>query len=209
MDEGKTINKDKTFQRMLILAFHLFLRVILISVLCLMAIPLMSWNESIMCPILAVFYLFVLFYFFCFTSFTEGFSDRNRIETGLIKEHKNKGFISSGMLLGVMFAVGGVLLVLRLTDNYSNVGFVILNVIYMAFAYSTSYSIYLFQMGDYGITDVSGGDVHRLTLGLIVFAVIYLVAFCLAGISYRIGLAGKHPIKKGIEKIKNMFSKST
>lgn len=200
-------NKDKTVSRTFLLSFYLLLRVVLVSVLSLMAIPLMSWNEDIMCPILAVFYLFVLFYFFCFTSYTEGFSDRNRIETGIIRENKNKGFLSAGILLAVMFAVGGVLMVLRTTDNYSNFGYVILNIIYMAFAYSTSFSIYFFQKGSYGITDVSGGDIQRLTSGLIVFAVIYIIAFILAGISYRIGNAGKHPVKDAITKIKSAFSK--
>ena len=121
---------------------YLFARVVLLCVLVFMSIPIASVAPGIFQPIFAVFYFFILLYFFILTMWHEGVRDRNRVEIGLIKENKAKGFISSGILLIFLLIVN--YLPMFFDTESENIFVIIISVIKTVFSSSVSYLITLF-----------------------------------------------------------------
>jgi len=83
--------KDKSLSHIFKLSLYFFLRIILICALSMMASTL-ALRAPIMNPILGIFYFLVLIYFVLLTFHHEGMSDRNRVETGLIRKNTAKGW---------------------------------------------------------------------------------------------------------------------
>ncbi len=182
-------------------SLYLFARVILVCVLAFMAIPLASVSRNIFNPIFAVFYFIVLFYFFVLTTWHEGVRDRNRVEIGLIKENKAKGFISAGIVLLFLLLVN--YLPMFFSPDSRGVFVTILSVVKVIFASAVSYATSVF-IGDVDLSNM-GGNAEHLMISSTVFTVIYTVCAVSSGISYIIGYKNIVLFGDKIEKIKSMF----
>ncbi|MBS5737914.1 MAG: hypothetical protein KHW62_07900 [Clostridiales bacterium] len=181
---------------------YLFARVVLLCVLVFMSIPIASVAPGIFQPIFAVFYFFILLYFFILTMWHEGVRDRNRVEIGLIKENKAKGFISSGILLIFLLIVN--YLPMFFDTESENIFVIIISVIKTVFSSSVSYLITLF-VGNVDISQTMGGNMERLMISSTVFTVVYIICVIGAGIGYIFGYKNIVVIGDKIEKIKSMF----
>lgn len=182
-------------------SLYLFARVVLVCVLAFMAMPLASMAPDILNPILAIFYFIILLYFFVFTMWYEGVKDRNRVEIGLIKENKFKGFISAGIILFVLLLIN--YLPMFFSTDSKGVFISVLNVIKIIFSSSVSYEISFFI----GSVDLSamGGNWDHLIISSTVFTVIYIICAIGSGIGYIFGYKNIVIIGDKIEKIKKMF----
>lgn len=181
---------------------YLFARVVLLCVLVFMSIPIASVAPGIFQPIFAFFYFFILLYFFILTMWHEGVRDRNRVEIGLIKENKAKGFISSGILLIFLLIVN--YLPMFFDTESENIFVIIISVIKTVFSSSVSYLITLF-VGNVDISQTMGGNMERLMISSTVFTVVYIICVIGAGIGYIFGYKNIVVIGDKIEKIKSMF----
>ncbi len=132
----------------------------------------------------------------------EGVRDRNRVEIGLIKENKAKGFISSGILLIFLLIVN--YLPMFFDTESENIFVIIISVIKTVFSSSVSYLITLF-VGNVDISQTMGGNMERLMISSTVFTVVYIICVIGAGIGYIFGYKNIVVIGDKIEKIKSMF----
>lgn len=80
-------------------SLYLLLRLLMISLLSFMSIPLWGKSVEILGPILAVFYFIILMYFFVFTMWSVGRKDVIKVNSGNMKINKLKGFIAGGFVL--------------------------------------------------------------------------------------------------------------
>lgn len=184
--------KDKTVALILKLTFFYFLRLILVCALSFMAIPLGSFSQKIFWPILAIFYFLIILYFFSFTSHREGLSDRNRIETGIIKNIPFKGYISSGILTFILIIIG----VIPFLYGYSSSSLIckIFLILYYLLSMSTAFAAQVFVGVD--VSDINTEmNMQNLIIRFVVFCAILLICTIVSGISYKFGLDNKHPLR--------------
>ena len=134
-------------------------------------------------PILGVFYLFALMYFFILTCHHEGMSDRNRVETALIRKNKAKGFISAAIVIVPMLLAGAIPVIFM--NGIENVFTNVLSIIYAVFSLSVM-----------NLADAFVGDTGSKLIAFGVYAAVYLICFICAGISYVLGFEDKHPFRK-------------
>lgn len=183
-------------------ALYLFARVVLVCVLAFMSYPLSSMAPNVMRPILAVFYFIMLMYFFVFTMWNEGVRDRNRVEIGLIKENKAKGFISSGIVLAFLLIVNYLPMFFDIQSK--NIFVIVISVIKVVFSSAVSFAVSMF-LPNVDISQTMGGNMSHLWVSSTVFTVIYLLCAIGAGIGYIVGYKNIVFIGDKIEKIKKMF----
>lgn len=183
-------------------ALYLFARVVLVCVLAFMSYPLSSMAPDIMRPILAVFYFIMLMYFFIFTMWNEGVRDRNRVEIGLIKENRAKGFISAGIVLALLLIIN--YLPMFFNTQSQNIFVIIISVIKVVFSAAVSFAVSLF-VHNVDISQTMGGNMDHLLVSSSVYTVIYLLCAVGAGIGYIVGYKNIIIIGDKIEKIKAMF----
>lgn len=181
---------------------YLFARVVLVCVLAFMSYPLSSMAPEVMRPVLAVFYFIMLIYFFTFTMWNEGVRDRNRVEIGLIKENRAKGFISAGILLAFLLIVN--YLPMFFDTQSQNVFVVIISVVKVVFSSAVSFAVSFF-VKDVDISQTMGGNMSHLWVSSTVFTVIYLCCAVAAGIGYIVGYKNIVIFGDKIEKIRKMF----
>lgn len=190
--------KDRTVGLIFKLTFFYFLRLILVCALSFMAIPLGSFSPKIIWPVLAVFYFLIILYFYSFTSHSEGLTDRNRIETGLIKRIPFKGYISSGILTLILIVIGIVPFIYGYDS--SHVVCRIFLILYYILSMSTAFAAQVFVGVD--VSDINTDmNMENLITRFVVFAVIMIICTIVAGISYKLGLENKHPVKPFIDKV--------
>ncbi len=194
--------KDKTVALIFKLTFFYFLRVILVCALSFMAIPLGSFSPKIVWPILAVFYLLIMLYFFSFTSHSEGLTDRNRIETGIIKNIPFKGYISAGVLALIMIVIGIVPFLYGYDSSF--VVCRIFLILYYLLSMSTAFAAQVFVGVD--VSDINAEmNMENLIIRFAVFAVILIICTVVSGISYKFGLDNKHPFKPLTDTVSGWF----
>jgi len=80
----------RTLQRSL----YLFLRYLMIALLCLMTIILAEAAPMILYPVLGLFYLVAVLYFVIFTSWHEGGKDIALVNAGASKKNLGRGFLA-------------------------------------------------------------------------------------------------------------------
>jgi len=178
--------KDKSLSHIFKLSLYFFLRIILICALSMMASTL-ALRAPIMNPILGIFYFLVLIYFVLLTFHHEGMSDRNRVETGLIRKNTAKGFISAGIVIVPMILAGAIPTIFM--NGIENVFTNVLNIIYLIFSLSVMNLAHTFV-----------GDTQSKVIGFAVYAAVYAICFICAGIAYKFGFEDKHPFKKITDK---------
>ena len=178
--------KDKSLSHIFKLTSYLFLRILLICALSMMASTL-TIKAPIMNPIFGIFYFFALIYFFALTCHHEGMSDRNRVETSLIKKKKAKGFISAAIIIVPMLLAGAIPVIFM--DGIKNIFTNVLSIIYAIFSLSVM-----------NLADTFVGDTGSKTIAFAVYATVYAVCLICAGISYILGFEDKHPFRKITDK---------
>ena len=116
------------------LSLYLILRVLMICMLCFMCVPLtVSDGFSWLIPVLAVFYLVVLFYFVVFTCWTVGCKDKIKVDAGRQKSNMARGFISSGIVFGILEVL--FILSIVITEGLAGQIFNVANMITSFFSY--------------------------------------------------------------------------
>jgi len=164
--------KDKTFSHYAKLFLYLLARFVLVTVLSLMASPLAFKAPLFMNPVLGVFFLFALIYFFVLTCHFEGGRDRNRVETGLIRENKAKGFLCAGLLVAPLIAVGAV----GTFTVGEGIGLKIARIVYSVSSFST-----------WNLAETFAWDDTATVIRFIVYAAVLSLCFISAGVAYRLG----------------------
>jgi hypothetical protein len=159
---------------------HLFLRVILVCILSIMASAVAATAPMFLNPLLGALYLFAITYFFAFTCNFEGTRDRNKVETGLIRENKGKGFLCSGVLVSTMIIIGAIPTFFGTEVLFTK----ILSVIY-----------YVLSMSVWNLVEIFTSGAGNSLVRFIIYAVVYLICFILGGVGYKLGYENKHPFK--------------
>jgi len=164
---------------------YLLARVILVTMLSFMAIPLSSSAPEILNPILAVFYTFMIIYFFVLTMWHEGGKDSNRVSTGVMNETLYKGFVSAAIVCIPVILLTVFMLLVKNADNPVTNALSIIEVIFVVSVY---YAVSL-------VTPVTAADITEGVVAttadriptVIVFCVIYTACIIAAGIGYIVG----------------------
>ena len=180
MSYTEEAKKDKTLSHNLTLILHLFLRVILVCILSIMASAVAATAPMFLNPLLGLLYLFAIIYFFTFTCNFEGTRDRNKVETGLIRENKGKGFLCSGVLVSTMIIVGAIPTFWGTETIFTK----IVSVIY-----------YILSMSVWNLVEIFTSGAENSMVRFIIYATVYIICFILAGVGYRLGYENKHPFK--------------
>lgn len=171
-------------------AWFLFLRLILVCILCFMTIPLASFAPAILTPLLGFFYGFVLLYFFIFTMWSVGKKDTNLVKTGLSKENLAKGFLAAGILAVILFIL--VLIPSFFPQDYTGTVAVVFNFIKFALSLCINYLVIFF----FGNASLYGT--------VIVFGIAMIICTASAGIAYIVGYKNIPLIEPLIQKIKKI-----
>lgn len=159
-------------------ALHVFLRVLMVTVLAFASYPLVAASgdfKHLVSCILAVFYVIVLTYFNIFNLWSAGCKDKIKFDAGRIKPMPYKGFIASAIVyvpMGIVYAIVQIL-----PKNSVRDVFVLLNYVL------SGHSTYIFSA--FGINNVDGG-----VIGAIIIVSVCTLGIVSAGIAYIIGFKG-------------------
>ncbi len=170
------------------LSLYLILRVLMICMLCFMCVPLtVSDGFSWLIPVLAVFYLVVLFYFVVFTCWTIGCKDKIKVDAGRQKSNMARGFISSGIVFGILEVL--FILSIVITEGLAGQIFNVANMI-------TSFFSYFLLMSFVGTSPYPG------SYGILVYSLLIIACIITGGISYIIGAKNIKFIQPWLDKWK-------
>lgn len=184
-------------------SLYLFARYVLICVLVFMTVPLSGILPNILNPILGFFYLFVLLYFFIFTMWHEGKRDKNRVETGQLKELKSKGFICAAIV--AVFLSIFVVSPMFFSPDSESVVLTVLAILKTAFCMPIAYLIPVFFNLDVDIESSYGGNIENLTASTILFLIVMAICIISCGIGYISGYKSIQIIEPVKQKVKNLF----